>query len=137
HQCGEGADVENAFDGPGSNLGGHGQVMPFCNQIRTNEFSRATEERETSEAYNRRTDKTKVRGLRSYWSKKDLPANGAQNVADVNQRNRTDDMPDIDLVSFIPEGGPVERFPMADLDVDQRHKHEQRCASNKNAFSVH
>src|SRR5581483_1361323 len=135
HQDSKRTDIEDAFDGPNSQLGGEGDILLSRDQVRPNELARSSQQRQPGETYECRRHEAAGASL-AYGLEENLPAKRTENVRDVNQTDRSRDMEQVD-VAGLPEFPPVKRAPMLDLEVDQQAENGQHDSCAQKALLIH
>src|SRR5215467_14052747 len=137
HQNAEGPDVEDALHGPNCQLGGEGKIGATRNQIRANEFSRASQQGQSRKTDQCRRYQFSHLGFRAHGSQEYLPAKGAHYIAGINEQNAMNHMPFPDAVRLAPERGPVKGPPVSILQVDENNEYAEHHYAGKNALLIH
>src|ERR1700730_1219372 len=137
HQDGKGPNVKYSLDRPDGNLGGNRQVLPPRNQIRTNEFSRTSQQRQSSESNEGGRHQLQPGCVRAHRPQEQLPTDRPKNIRDIYKNDGVGNVPGSDLLGLSPESSPVEASPMPELEIDQQTEDNQDSAGDQNAFSIH
>src|SRR5579862_3199728 len=137
HQDGKGPDVKNALDRPYCDLGRNRQPLPPGDEIRPNELSRPSQQRQASESDKRRGHQLQPGCLRTHRPQKKLPTDRPKDISDIDETDGVNDMPRPDLLSLSPKGSPVEASPVTELEINQQTENSENSASDQNASSIH
>ena len=137
HQHSKRSYVENTFHRPHPDLGRNGQILATCDQVRPDEFTGSSQQRQSREPNQRGRNQLQKRSSGTYGAKKNPPADCPQHVSQVDESNSMDNVPRVDLVGFAPESGPVETLPVTELQIYQGNKYDQNPAGYENTFFIH
>ena len=136
HNERERAHVKDSFDRPHRHLRSHAQVFFAGDQVRTNEFSRPAQKRQTGEADHGR--RKQAQGLYLFHgTQKDLPAHRSQKIIQINQRHAQQQIAFLGVSGSQPEPVPVEFAPSPHLEIHQRSKYCEHKGSDEEFFLIH
>jgi hypothetical protein len=95
------------------------------------------QERNTGESHQGWRDHFRDTGFGPHRLEENLPAQGAHEVADIDQQDAMKNVPFINAMSLAPERAPIEGPPMSVLQVNQNGEDEEHDNAGQNAFSIH
>src|SRR5262249_15054977 len=119
------AHVKNAFYEPDRDLRCEGRVLFLGDQVRTNELSWPSEQGQSGESDILRSDQSCPRCVRTGGSHEDLPAHCAQEIGQINQKYRGNQIEVVDALEALCEGPPIEFAPRPELEVNQRGQYDK------------
>ena len=103
-----GEEVVDAFEEPGTHLGGYGNVLRAGDEVGADEFSGSAEEDDGGEADESVDQNAAEGGVGVDRAKHDLPAEHAANIAGHDDGGAGDHPAPVDVVVDVCEGGPIE-----------------------------
>src|SRR2546426_1819281 len=135
HQHRERADVEDAFYRPDPNLRRDRHLFLSCDQVRTDELAGAAQQRQPREPNEGRCDQARGSRLADRLQEH-LPAESAQYIGDIDQSHGAGDLQRVHM-ACVAELDPIERSPVAHLQVEQGAQDCQHDGRGQNAFLRH